>query len=83
MINVYADHKGLKWFANTKPLNRRQAMWALELDGSQFQIIHHTGDTNCKPDALSWRSEFCREKGCQRYQWVERVIKPGQWIEND
>ena len=38
-INVYTDHERLKWFANNKPLNRRQARWALELDGFEFQII--------------------------------------------
>ena len=36
-INVYMDHKGLKWFANNKPLNRRQARWAIELDGLNFR----------------------------------------------
>ena len=43
-INVYMDHEGLKWFANNKQLNRRQARWALELDGFEFQIIHRPGD---------------------------------------
>ena len=28
-INVYMDHEGLKWFPNNKPLNYRQARWAL------------------------------------------------------
>ena len=52
-INVYTDHEGLKWFANNKPLNRRQARWALESDGFEFQIIHHPGFNNGKSDALS------------------------------
>ena len=38
-INVYTDHKGLKWFAKNNPLNHRKAWWALELDGVEFQII--------------------------------------------
>ena len=62
-INVYTDHERLKWFANNKPLNRRQARWAVELEGFEFQIIHHPGVKNGKPDALSWRSEFRPEKG--------------------
>ena len=37
------DHEGLKWFPNNKQLNRRQAWWALELDGFEFQIIHRPG----------------------------------------
>ena len=82
-INVYTDHEGLKWFANNKPLNRRQARWALELDGFEFQIIHHPGVKNGKPDALSRCLEFHPEKGGQGYQLIERVLKAGQWIQND
>ena len=61
-INLYTDHEGLKSFANNKPLNRRQARWALELDGFEFQIIHRPRVKNGKPDALSRRSEFRSEK---------------------
>ena len=39
-IIVYTDHRGLEWFTQNKPLNRRQARWALELDGFDFQIIY-------------------------------------------
>ena len=73
----------MKWFANNKPLNRRQARWALELDGFEFQILHRPGVKNGKPDALSRRTEFRPEKGGQGYQPIERVLKPGQWIQND
>ena len=82
-INVYTDHEGLKWFANNKLLNCRQARWALQLDQFKFQIIHHPGVENGKPDALSRRSEFRPKKGGQGYQPVEHVLKPGQWIQND
>ena len=77
-INVYTDHEGLKWFANNNPLNHRQARWAPELDGFEFQIIHHPGVKNGKPDALCLRSESRPEKGGQGYQLIERVLKPGQ-----
>ena len=79
-INVCTDNKGLEWVANNKPLNRRQARWALELDGFDFVIIYRPGVKNGKPDALSRRSEFRPEKGGQGYQPVERVLKEGQWI---
>ena len=39
-ISVYTDHRGLDWFTQNKPLNRRQARWALELDGFDFHIIY-------------------------------------------
>ena len=35
-ISVYTDHRGLEWFTLNKPLNRRQARWALELEGLIF-----------------------------------------------
>ena len=82
-INIYTDHEGLKWFANNEPLNRRQTRWALELDGFEFHIIHRPWVKNCKLASLSRRSEFRPEKGGQGYQPVERLHKPGQWIQND
>ena len=60
---MYTDHRGLEWFAQNKPLNRRQARWALELDGYDFQVIYRPGAKNGKPDALSWRAEHRPEKG--------------------
>ena len=39
-ITVYTDHRGLEWFANNRPINRRQARWALELDGYDFVIVY-------------------------------------------
>ena len=76
-IIVYTDHCGLEWFAQNKPLNRRQARWALELDGYDFQVIYRPGAKNGKPDALSRRAEHRPEKGGQDYQPVEHVLKPG------
>ena len=35
-ISVYTDHRGLEWVTQNKPLNRRQARRALELDGFLF-----------------------------------------------
>ena len=78
-IIVFTDHRGLEWFAANKPLNRRQARWALELDGYDFQIIYRPGVKNTKPDALSRRAEHRPEKGGHEYQPVEHVLKPGQW----
>ena len=55
-ICVYTDHRGLEWFTQNKPLNRRQARWALELDGFDFHIIYRPGAKNTKTDALSRRA---------------------------
>ena len=79
-ISVYTDHRGLEWFTQNKPLKRRQARWALELDGFDFHIIYRPGAKNTKPDALSRRAEHRPEMGGHDYQPVEYVLKPGQWV---
>ena len=61
-IIIYTDHRGLEWLTQNKPLNRRQARWALELDGFDFQIIYRPGTQNSKPDTLSRRAEHHPEK---------------------
>ena len=74
-ISVYTDHRGLEWFTQNKPLNRRQARWALELDGFDFHIIYQPGAKNTKPDTLSRRAEHRPEMGGHDYQPVEHVLK--------
>ena len=63
-----------------KPLNRRQARCAFELDGFDFHIIYRPGAKITKPDALSRRAEHRPETGGHDYQLVEHVLKPGQWV---
>ena len=79
-ISVYTDHRGLECFTQNKPLNRRQARWALELDGFDLHIIYRPGTKNTKPDALSRRAEHRPEEGGHDYLPVEHVLIQGQWI---
>ena len=79
-IIVYTDYRGLEWFTQNKPFNRRLARWALESDGFGFQIIYRPGTQKTKPDALSGRPEHCPEKGWHVYQPIEHVLKLGQWV---
>ena len=79
-ISVNTDYPGLEWFTQHKPLNRRQARWALELDGFDFHIIFQPRAENTKPDALSRRAEHRPKNGVHDYQPVEHVLKPGQWV---
>ena len=74
------DHRGLEWFTQNKPLNRRQARWALELDWFDFKIIYQPGTQNTKSDALSRRAEHRPEKGGYDYPLFKHVLKPGQWV---
>jgi hypothetical protein len=62
-IQIYTDHKNLKYFTTTKILNRRQARWAQELAGYDFKIFYRPGSANGKPDALSRRSEYRPKTG--------------------
>jgi hypothetical protein len=50
-ISVFTDHKNLEYFITRKILNRRQARWAQELAGYDFQIFYRPGSANGKPDA--------------------------------
>ena len=49
-ISVCTDHRGLEWFTQKKPLNRRQARWALELDS--FDFILFTGPEPRTPSQM-------------------------------
>jgi len=62
-IIVYTDYKNLEYFATTKVLNRRQALWAQELAGYDFKIGYRPGSQNGKPDALSRQPEYHPLKG--------------------
>jgi len=62
-VQVFSDHHNLEYFTTTKVLNRRQARWAQELAGIDFQIYYHPGTQNGKPDALSRRPEYRPERG--------------------
>ena len=79
-ISVYTDNRGLEWFTQNKPLNRRQARWTLKLDGFDFHILYWPGDKNTKLDALSRRAAHRLEKGGHDYKPVEHVLKSGQWV---
>ena len=79
-IMVYSDHRGLEWFTQNKPLNGREARWALELDRFNFQIIYQPGTQNTKPDGLSRRVEHLTETGGRNYHPIEHVLKPEQWV---
>jgi hypothetical protein len=57
-ISVLTDHKNLEYFMTMKILNRRQARWAHELEGYDFEIFYQHGSANGKPDALSRSSEY-------------------------
>ena len=62
-VVVYTDHRNLKYFQNTKILNRRQARWAELLSEFNFVITYHPEVKNGKADALSRRTDPGLEGG--------------------
>jgi len=74
-VQVFSDHQNLEYFTTTKVLNRRQARWAQELAGIDFQIDYRPGSRNGKPDTLSRRSEYRPEKGGSENQPITTVYE--------
>ena len=56
-VEIWTDHKNLKYFMTVKKLNRRQACWSLHLARFDFLLHHRPGCTMGKPDALSRRAD--------------------------
>ena len=64
---VYTDHNNLQYFMGNKPLNRRQARWALSLSSYNFAIQYRPGTKNARADALSRRPDFAfKEEGTDK-----------------
>jgi hypothetical protein len=79
-IIVYSDHKNLEYFAITKVLNRRQAIWLQELARDDFKIVDRPGSKNGKPDTLLRRPEYHPKCGgmldTDENQPIATVLKP-------
>jgi len=56
-VEIWTDHKNLKYFITAKKLNRHQARWSLHLARFDFLLHHCPGCTMGKPDALSRRAD--------------------------
>ena len=56
-VEIWTDHKNLKYFMTAKKLNRCQARWSLHLARFDFLLHHCSGRTMGKLDALSRRAD--------------------------
>lgn len=52
-VEIWTDHKNLKYFMIMKKLNHRQACWSLYLSRFDFVMHHHPGKSMGKCNALS------------------------------
>ena len=56
-VQVYTDHKNLRYFTTTKELNGRQTRWYEFLSEFNFSINYIKGSENARADALSRRAD--------------------------
>jgi len=56
-VEIWTDHKNLKYFITAKKLNRRQAQWSLYLARFDFKLVHCPGRSMGKPDTLLRRPD--------------------------
>jgi len=56
-VEIWTDHKNLKYFMTAKKLNRRQARWFLHLARFDFLLHHCPRHAMGKPDVLSRRAD--------------------------
>jgi len=57
LVEIWTNHKNLKYFMMTKKLNCHQAYWSLHLTRFDFLLHHCPRRTMGKPDALSRRAD--------------------------
>jgi len=56
-VEIWTDHKNLKYFMMAKKLNCYQAHWSLYLARFDFLLYYHSGCTMGKPDAFLRRAD--------------------------
>ncbi|KAL0537313.1 hypothetical protein IC582_026290 [Cucumis melo] len=54
-IQIFTDHKSLKYFFTQKELNMRQKRWLELVKDYDCEILYHPGKSNVVADALSWK----------------------------
>ena len=55
-IEVFSDHKSLKYIFTQRDLNMRQHRWMEYLEDYDFTLQYHPCKANVVADALSWKS---------------------------
>ena len=53
-VEIYTDHKSLKYIFTQRELNMRQRRWIELIKDYDLSIHYHPGKANVVADALSW-----------------------------
>ena len=67
-LEVFFDHKSLKYIFTQRDLNARQRRWMETLDDFDFSLQYHPGKANVVADALSRKSRSILS-GLMAYEW--------------
>ena len=54
-VEIYTDHKSLKYIFTQKEINMRQRRWLELMADFDVELLYHPGRMNLAPDALSRR----------------------------
>ena len=67
-LEVFSDHKSLKYIFTQRDLNARQRRWMETLEDFDFSLQYHPGKANVVVDALSRKSRSILS-GLMTYEW--------------
>ena len=73
-IEIWTDHRNLKYFMEAKKLNRHQARWVLYLSCFDFELIYKARSLMTKANSLSRRPDH--EKGIENDNTDITFLKP-------
>ena len=76
LVNLYTDHKSLKYFFTQQDLNMRQRRWLELIKDYELEIHYHPGKANVVADALS-RKSHCNLSEAQPEEPSLRVLPYG------
>ena len=68
-LEVFSDHKSLKYIFTQRDLNARQRRWMEILEDFDFSLQYHPGKANVVVDALSRKSRSILS-GLMDYEWM-------------
>ena len=68
ILEVFSDHKSLKYIFTQRYLNARQRRWMETLEDFDFSLQYHPGKANVVADALSRKSRSILS-GLMAYEW--------------